>query len=685
MNRDLILEIGTEEIPSRFMTNALRDIAQYAEEEFAKERIEHGRIEVMGTPRRLVLLVRAVAQTQADLSEEYKGPAWKSAFDGTGCPTRAAEGFAKSKGIPVEQLTVKNVNGVDYAFAVICHKGGNADALLPGIMKRIISRIVFPKNMYWFDPTVRFARPIRWLLCLIGSDVVEFELNGMKSGRTTRGHRFMGSSNVSVASSDEYMTVMYDNNVIVDQKKREEKMRSAISGIEKELDGVVEMDPDLVQENLYLVEYPVPFYGSFDKKYLEIPEEVLVTSMKDNQKYFAVRSHTGKLMPCFIGVSNNLVPNIGLVREGNERVLRARLEDARFFWQEDLKRPLSARVDDLKNVIYQEKLGSVYDKVMHMVEISRRICELLGKPEEIKLAERAALLSKSDLVTAMVCEFTELQGIMGREYALKNGEDPRVAKAIAEQYMPTAAGNELPSDILGAVVGIAERCFNMVGAYKLGFVPTGSQDPYGLRRAIRCMNEILWGLQLDLDLGKLLASVAQDLELDAEGLDALLDFVRQRTLIQLKEKNYSHDLVELALSVTGATPLQTLRLLEAFSKVKGEEWFASLISAAVRVSNILAKAENTSADVDESLFVKEPERNLYLAVSAAEEPVAQAMEQRDWNGLMNVLANLSPAVSAFFDDVMVMDDDLAVRANRIAILSKCQEFFMRVGDLRKAK
>ena len=685
MNRDLILEIGTEEIPSRFMPGALRDIAQFAEEEFAKERLEHGRIEVMGTPRRLVLLVRSVAEKQADLSEEYKGPAWQSAFDGTGNPTRAAEGFAKSKGIPVEQLTAKNVNGVDYAFAVISHQGGAADALLPDVMKRIILRLVFPKNMYWFVPTVRFARPIRWILCLIGSNVVEFELNGMKSGRTTRGHRFMGSQNVSVDCSDNYMSIMYDNKVIVDQKKREEKMRSAIAGIEKELDGVVELDPALVQENLYLVEYPVPIYGSFDKKYLEIPEEVLVTSMKDNQKYFAVRNHAGKLMPCFVGVSNNIVPNIELVREGNERVLRARLEDAVFFWQEDLKRPLSARVDDLRNVVYQEKLGSVYDKVMHMVTISRRICEFLGKTKEVKLAERAALLSKSDLVTSMVCEFTELQGVMGREYALKNGEDPRVAKAIAEQYMPTAAGNALPSDVIGAVVGLAERSFNMVGAYKLGFQPTGSQDPYGLRRAIRCMNEIFWGLQLDLDLGKLLASVAEDLGLDQEGLDSLLDFVRQRTLIQLKEKDYPHDLVELALSVTGANPLQTLRLLEAFSKVKGEAWFSSLVTAAVRVKNILAKAENAAAGVNEGLFVKEPEKNLYAAVAEADAPVAEAMAQRDWNGLMSVLAKLSPAVAAFFDDVMVMDEDRAVRANRLALLSKCQELFMRVGDLSKAK
>lgn len=685
MERDLILEIGTEEIPSRFMPSALRDIAQYAEEEFAAQRLGHGRIEVMGTPRRLVLLVRSVAERQEDLSEEHKGPAWKSAFDGTGTPTRAAEGFAKSKGIAVEQLESRNVNGVDYAFAVINHRGGAADALLPDMMKHIISRIVFPKNMYWYDSTVRFARPIRWLLCLIGAKVVEFELNGMKSGRTSCGHRFMGAPSVEIESSDDYLTAMYDNWVIVDQKKREEKMRAAIAGIEKELDGVVELDPSLVQENLYLVEYPVPFYGSFDRKYLEIPEEVLTTSMKDNQKYFAVHDHSGKLMPCFVGVSNNLVPNMELVREGNERVLRARLEDAVFFWKEDLKRPLSARVEDLKNVIYQEKLGSVYDKTMKMVKISRKICDLLGNKDDAKLVERAAYLSKTDLVTGMVGEFSELQGIMGREYALKNGEDPRVAKAIAEQYMPTAAGNELPSDVIGAVVGIAERAFNMVGAYKLGFQPTGSQDPYGLRRAIRCINEILWGLRLDLDLEALLAFIAQDLEVGGEALGSLLEFVRQRTLIQLKEKEYGHELIELALSVTGSRPLQTLYLLGAFTEVKQEDWFTKLVNSAVRVKNILTKAEGVSSSVNPSLFVKDAEKDLYAAVNEAEKPVEAALRKSDWNGLMNVLAQLSPAVSAFFDDVMVMDEDAAVRANRLALLSHCQNLFTRVGDLSKVK
>jgi glycyl-tRNA synthetase beta chain len=685
MERDLILEIGTEEIPSRFMPSALADIAKCAEEDFEAQRLDHGRIEVMGTPRRLVLFVHSVADKQKDLSEDYKGPSWKAAFDSTGAPTRAAEGFAKSKGIAVEDLECRSVNGVDYAFAVINHAGGDADTLLPDMMKHIIGRLVFPKNMYWNDPAIRFARPIRWILCLIGSKVVDFEYNGLKSGRITRGHRFMGAPTVEIKSSSDYMNAMYDNWVIVDQKKREEKMRSGIASIEKELDGVVELDPKLIQENLYLVEYPVPFYGSFDKKYLEIPEEVLTTSMKDNQKYFAVHDHAGTLMPCFVGVSNNLVPDMNLVREGNERVLRARLEDASFFWQEDLKRPLSARLDDLKNVVYQEKLGSVYDKTMKMVEISRKICELIGNKDDVALVERAALLSKTDLVTSMVGEFPELQGIMGSKYALKNGENPRVAKALAEQYLPASAGGALPTDVIGAVVGIAERAFNIVGAYKLGFQPTGSQDPYGLRRAIRCINEIIWGLQIDLDLTKLMTWLAADFSLESETVSLLEEFIKQRTLIQLKEKNYSHDLAELAIAVTGARPLQTLHLLEALSEARKEEWFTNLVNAAVRVKNILMKSKEASSTVNPSLFVKDAESKLFEAVNEASAPVENSLKANDWNGLMNVLAKLSPAVSEFFDDVMVMDDDLAVRANRLALLWLCENLFMRVGDLSKAK
>ncbi len=687
MTKNLILEIGTEEIPSRFLSKAQEDLYDRAKEEFKKERIGHGSMETMATPRRLVLSVHGLEERQQDLEEAYKGPTWQASFDATGFPTKAAEGFARSKAVAVENLEMRTVNGVDYAFAVICQKGQPVAALLPEIMKRLISSLVFPKNMFWNDPTVRFARPIRWILCLLGDDVVPFHFNGLESGRISRGHRFMGARHVEIRGADQYMAAMYDQGVIVDQRKRQETMVASIKDLEKDLGGTVELDPDLVEENLYLVENPVVFYGSFDKKYLEIPQEVLITSMKDNQKYFAVKDHNGSLMPYFVGVSNNRAVNMDLIREGNQRVLRARLEDARFFWQEDLKRPLSSRVESLKKVVYQEKLGSVYDKITWTMKFSRVICQNLGLQDQTALAERAAYLSKADLVTAMVCEFPELQGVMGRAYALKDGEDPLVAQALEDQYLPRFAGDKLPSHILGAVVGLAERLFNIVSAYKIGLQPTGSQDPYGLRRAIRCVNEILWGMELDLDLDAVIGSIADDLELDEATSRDLADFIGQRSLIQLKERGYSHNLVELALSVTGSRPLQALRLVEALTKVQNQQWFADLVMAAVRVKNILAKADaSTIAPApSQDFLIKEAETELLEAMNRTDEALGAVMARQDWNELMNLLAGLSPAVTAFFDGVMVMDQDPAVRANRLALLTRCNALFMRVGDLSKAK
>lgn len=685
MNRNLILEIGTEEIPARFMKKVLQDLQDFTAAEFQKERIECGQIESFATPRRLVLSVKALAERQSDLKEDFKGPAWKACFDASGSPSRAAQGFAKGRGIAVEDLECRPVGNVDYAFAVISQEGRPVEAVLPDVLLRVISKLTFPKNMYWHEPSVRFARPVRWILCLLGNDVVPFTWNGLASGRTSRGHRFLGAKTVDVKNADAYLTTLYDEYVIVDQNKRQEKMLSGIANLERSLGGHVELAPELVEENLYLVEYPVPFAGSFDARYLEIPEEVLITSMKVNQKYFPVRSAEGTLLPCFVAVSNNRPASMDLVREGNERVLRARLDDAVFFWEEDLKLPLSALVEKLHDVVYQEKLGSVYDKVLWMGQCVAALADKLGLTEEKPLVERAARLSKSDLVTFMVGEFPELQGVIGRAYAEKNGEDPRVALALEEQYLPRSADGELPSDVVGALVGLAERLFTMIGAYKVGLHPTGSQDPYGLRRAIRCINAILWGLKLDLDFLELLRQQAATMELSSEQCDALVEFVTSRTFGQFKEQGFDHDLVDLATTVTGHNPWQSLQLLKAFVKVRNEDWFAALITAAVRVKNILAKSEPVNKAVDSSCFVKDAERNLSEAANRLETALPDVLARHDWNQLMELLASLSPAVTAFFDDVMVMDDDEAIRTNRLALLEQCHRLFVQAGDLSKAR
>ena len=683
---DLVLEIGTEEIPSRFIPPVLELMKALAAEDLSQLRVSSSGISVYATPRRLVLFVQGVAERQEDLVATFKGPAWASAFDGSGNPTRAAEGFAKSKGIAVDQLEEIDVDGVRYVAAKVKEEGKHTASLMKDFLPALIGKLTFPKSMYWNDPSVRFARPIRWIVALYGEDVVPFTYGNVKSGRVSSGHRFLGNKNVEIKNTGEFLDKLYDNYVILDQEKRKQKLLTGIAALENEHSGVVELDSELIEENLYLVEYPVPFAGSFSERFLEIPEEVLITTMKKNQKYFAVRTKEGKLTNSFIGVSNNRAMDMRIIREGNERVLRARLEDAAFFWEEDRKRSLAENVERLKSVVYQEKLGTVYDKVMETQKLAKWLCDELGMSEISKLVERAAFLAKADLVTHMVYEFPELQGIMGREYALVNGEEKRVAVAIYEQYLPKSsydgvAGASAPSDDVGAILGLAERIHIIVSCHKAGLEPTGSQDPYALRRAARCVNEIIWHRKLDIDVGNAVRTSAASNDVEAEAADKILSFVEQRLLMQLKEKDYEHELIKLAISVTGGRPLQVLRLMEALSKIKDEAWFSALATSAVRVRNILSKAGDISDTVDPSLAVKDAEKSLYDEVVKMEPKVEAILKENDWQGLTAALSELSPVVSGFFDSVMVMDQDEKIRANRLAILKRCNALFEKIGDL----
>lgn len=687
--RNVILEIGTEEIPSRFLPEALDLLERLARSALSANRLGFKDVRTYATPRRLVLSVRELDETQNSSTEVLKGPPLSSAYDSEGNPTRAALGFAKSKGVDVNALCELEVDGVRYVAAEVHEESRRTLDVLPDLLRGLVEGLSFPKSMYWSDSGVRFARPIRWILALADDTVVPFEYGDVRSGRTTSGHRFMGQRVIEVRNAGEFLERLYDNNVILDQEKRRQKLEAAISLLKQDFEGdlEVEMDPELLEENLFLVEFPVPFIGSFDERYLEIPEEVLITSMKKNQKYFAVRSRDkgNALANVFIGVSNNRASDMRWIREGNERVLRARLEDAAFFWAEDRKRSLASNVERLRNVTYQEKLGSVYDKVMQTQKLALWICSQLGKDDLARLVDRAAYLSKADLVTRMVYEFTELQGVMGREYARHDGEDPRVALALYEQYLPRSASDTLPTDDVGAILGLAERIHIVVNCHKAGLEPTGSQDPYGLRRAARCINEILWGRGLDLDLGEAVREAALLNLVDQPMVERILAFLELRLLMQLKEKGYEHELATLALSVAGHRPLQALRLMEALNGVKDEPWFSGLMTSAVRVRNILNKAPDAEGIVDATLLDKPAERALHDEVARLEPMVGAALDARDWQALMELLAELSPVVSAFFEDVMVMDPDERVRANRLALLKRCNALFERVGDLGALK
>ncbi|MBQ9573914.1 MAG: glycine--tRNA ligase subunit beta [Synergistaceae bacterium] len=685
--KNVLLEIGTEEIPSRFIPDSLASLRKNAEILFTSGRLTFRDIKTYATPRRLVLIVTGVSDSQTEQIDLLKGPPVSAAYDDNDQPTKAAEGFAKSKGISVDELKIREINGVKYIAAEIKQESKPALDVLPEIMKGLISGLTFPKSMYWDRTGVRFARPVRWIVAMADNVIIPFEFGGVNSGRRTTGHRFMGHKVIDIADASEFLDVLYDNNVILDQEKRLQKMKTAIANLQKDLEGnlEVEMDAAILEENLYLVEYPVPFAGSFDKRYLEIPEEVLTTSMKKNQKYLAVRNRDkgGKLANYFVGVSNNLVPDMGVIREGNERVLRARLEDAAFFWDEDRKIPLASFVERLKTVTYQEKLGSVYDKVMLTRKLALWLCSTYGEQDIASLVDRAAYLSKADLVTSMVFEFPELQGVMGREYAKAAGEDPRVALAIHEQYLPQFAGDKTPTDDVGAILGIAERVHIIAACHKVGLEPTGSQDPYALRRAARCINEILFSRRYNFNMSDTMKEACRINDVDAETLAKILEFLRQRLLMQLKERGYSHELATLGVNTAGDVPYQALRLIETFNAVKGEEWFSALANSAVRVKNILQKNAEAVPDVEpqEGFMTVDAERKLWAEVRRLDAGVRDAVKVYDWSGLAKMLADLSPVIAAFFDGVMVMDKDEAVRNNRLALLKKCNELLMTAGDL----
>ncbi|HOO62884.1 MAG TPA: glycine--tRNA ligase subunit beta [Synergistaceae bacterium] len=685
-HKDLLLEIGTEEIPAGFLLWVREEILAIARKEMETFRIPFSGMESYATPRRITILLKGVAEQQEDAVQESKGPAWQSAFDANGNPTKAAHGFARSRGLDVSDLEMREVGGTQYAFAVSRTKGLPSREMLPEVMLRIIKGIVFPKNMYWNESMARFARPIRWLLCLWGDEVVPFEYAGLKAGRITRGHRFMGKKEITVSHTESYLDLLYDNYVIADPEKRREKMLGGIAALEKEIEGHTDIHRDLADEILYLVEYPVPFYGSFDETYLEMPEEVLTTTMASHQRYFPVRDDNKKLKALFVGVSNNRATNMGVVREGNERVLRARLADASFFWREDQKKPLAGRVKNLGTMVYQEQLGTLYEKCERSRDLAAHLASMLGLDEETTAhVDRTAFLAKADLLTHMVYEFAELRGIMGREYAKRNGEPPRVALGIYEQYLPENAGGTLPSDMVGAVVGFADRMDTVVACYKVGLEPTGSQDPYALRRAARCMNELIWGMPMDVDIENLVRHAAERLEADPKTVESVLAFLRQRLLMQLKERDFSHEMVTMAMEVIWMRPLRLREFLETLREIVSEEWFQKLATAVGRVNNILQKAENAEPSWREDLFESPEEKNLGDALSAHRQEIEEAMKDFQWKKVAEILAELESPITAFFDNVMVMAEDETIRNNRLGLLEDCRRLFAKVGNLASLK
>lgn len=683
MQKDLLLEIGTEEIPAKFMPGVLVQLENITKTKLTELRIAHGEIRAVGTPRRMAVVVKAVAASQDDKHSENKGPSVKIAFDQAGAPTKAAIGFARGQGIDPAQLVVKD----EYVYAIVQEVGRPVAELLPALFTDIVASLSFPKNMRWGDLDMRFVRPIRWLLALFENEVVPFTLAGVEAGKTTRGHRFLGQAEVEVNSVADYFARLSENYVMVDQDERRQVIKEQIEKLAVSHGGTATIDQELLEEVVYLVEYPTALCGNFEEKYLTLPPEAIITPMREHQRYFPVIGKDGKLLPMFITVRNGGQDHIDIVRHGNERVLKARLADARFFFEEDRKIPLANRVEKLKTIVFQEGLGTLHDKVLRIEHLATALGQMLNvNQDEISIAKRGAQLAKADLVTGMVCEFTELQGIMGREYAKLSGERSEVAEAVFEHYLPRFAGDELPQTTAGRLVSIADKMDNIVATFSRGLIPTGSQDPYALRRQALGIVNILIEAQYHVSLTALV-SQAMDLlgitepEQRTKLLSDIQEFFRLRIKNVLTEDNLRYDMIDAVLTIGNDNIYDTWLRAKAMAVEGGTEAMQKAVQALVRVGNLAKNA--TSDAIDTTLFIADAEQALYNAYHEAQAIIIKYQAEKNYQGVLAILANMTGPIDAFFGAVMVMVEDTAVKNNRLALLKSITTLATQTADLTK--
>jgi glycyl-tRNA synthetase beta chain len=682
--KEFLLEIGTEEIPSRFINPALEKMKELFTALLANGRVSStGDIKAYGTPRRLVLAASALDERQADISKEVTGPPSKVAYDAEGKPTKAAMVFAEKNGIPVSALSVKKMDKGEYVVARIDEKGGDTAAWLKQSMPAYILSIPFPKSMRWMNKDIRFARPIHWVLALWGGSVVDFELNGIKSGNLSRGHRFMSPGAFMVKDFKTYTSQLEPNYIVLDPDVRKQRIIEQIRGLAQSKGGSVLDDAGLVDEVANLVEYPVAVMGTFSREYLRVPKEVLITAMREHQRYFSVVGADGNLLPSFITISNTRAEDMEIVRAGNERVLTARLSDAAYFFDHDVKQPLGDRVEGLKKVMYQEKLGTIYDKTERIKALAIYLAGLFKSDTQV--AERAAHLCKADLTTGIVGEFPKLQGVMGRHYALISGEDPRVADAILEHYLPRYAGDKLPASAEGMCVGIADRIDTIVGCFSVGLIPSGSEDPYGLRRQSVAVVNMVLERGLRLSLNDLITEACKGYKLKKQEriktTSETLDFFRQRLAGMLASEGLRSDVVDAALSVDFDDPLIAREKVRALDGLRTSEDYQPLVTALKRAGNILPK--EFSGTVKESLLQQDAEKALHAAFREIKDRVVEKTAKLDFRGALADIASLRKPVDGFFDTVMVMDKDADVKSNRLALLAGITNLFSRIADFSR--
>jgi len=687
MSKDLLYEIGTEEIPAKYMPATLQQLKSIAEAQLKDFRITFEEIKTYGTPRRIILIVKGVAEQQEDLEELVKGPSKKAAYDESGNPSKALLGFLKGQKAELHEVFLKELSGVEYIYFRKYVKGQPAKEVLKIILPNILTSISFPKSMKWGNKSFRFARPVRWLVPILGDELVEFDKDGILCSRYTRGHRVLSKGSIEIKNVTEYFDKLRDGYVIADQEERRALIRKQCEELARAKGGEMLKDEGLLEEIVYLVEYPTALIGGFEAEYLKLPKEVVITPMKEHQRYFPVVDKNKKLMNYFITVRNGDNRFLETVQEGNEKVLKARLADANFFYSEDRKNSLETCVEKLKNVVFQETLGTIYDKTQRITAIAEYLAETfrLNSDKRMQLI-RAAYLCKADLVTNMVNEFDELQGIMGREYALLQGEKEAVADAILEHYLPRFAGDCTPATVNGSILSIADKIDTICGCFAIGIQPTGSQDPYALRRQAIGITSIILDNKLHLGLAHLIDTALKAymekgiLKGDAKIVKKdIIEFLKQRFRNTMIDRGFEYDVIDAVINAKFDNIYDSLLRIEELSKWKYRDEFMSILGSFNRVSNLAAKAK--SFEIRAELFTEKAELELMKAFDRVNTEYEGYVDNREYGKALKLLITLKKPIDDFFDNVMVMVEDEDIKNNRLGLLKSMSDMMNRMADL----
>jgi glycyl-tRNA synthetase beta chain len=683
--RDLLIELGTEELPPKALAKLIKAFETGIQQGLEQAELGFNAIRSYAAPRRLAVIVEGLETRQQDRLIERRGPATKAAFDASGQATKALQGFARSCGVEVDALETMETDKGAWLVFKQQQSGAETSSLIGDILQKALQGLPIPKRMRWGDLPGEFVRPVHWLVILFGQEVVPVDLLGVSSGKATRGHRFHHPDAIEVESAQSYVTQLEnEGKVLVDMAVRKNTIRDQVIALAEKLGGQAVMNQDLLNEVTGLVEWPVALSGEYDRRFLDLPAEALISSMEEHQKYFAVRDNNGVLLPYFITICNIESRDPAQVIAGNERVILPRLSDAAFFWETDRKRPLADRSEQLKTIVFQHKLGSVFDKSNRVAQLAAVIAQQIGG--DSALAQRAALLAKCDLVTEMVGEFPDLQGIMGRYYAQLDGEQAEVCEALDEQYLPRFAGDKLPQTKTGQALSLAEKLDTLIGLFGIGQPPTGVKDPFALRRAALGALRIVIENQLDLDLKMLLEQALNglgDIATEQACVEEVLQYLFERLRGYAGEQGYQNDVFEAVLATKPTKPVDFMQRLAAVAGFRQLEQAEALAAANKRIGNILRKnaSAESSLSINDDLLTEDSEQALANKVASVKTDIAPLLAKADYAGVLTQLAEMRDTVDAFFDQVMVMADDVAVRQNRLALLNQTRALFLEVADI----